>query len=695
MTTRSRRGLLPRRSGISALAVASTLLGALLAAPEALGTLVKGPDGHYVSVALARGVAPASMPGSVAATRHAVPSGDNGNLDYHGGAVMHSSAPYLIFWAPSGETIAAGTESLLARYFADAAADSGGSSNVYGVDRQFYDGGGFADYRQTFSSSRAISDSQPYPANDTANCPRIGNAYCLTDAQLQTEITRLIAADGLPEDGSDPTQLPQNAPIYFVVLPTDVDLCVSSTECASNTFCAYHSSLANGSDNVLFAAIPLLPAAVDAKACQQDGNSQLQSPNGNSVGDVALKYLSHEHSETITDPVMGSQGGGGWWDSRSGQEDGDECNFYGPTADPPSGKNPNAFTPTLGGSAASGDLYNQLISSHPYYIQSEWSNGDEGCELRPSAGNIAAGFTDHPDPGDAVSLDPGDSSSSSGYSSVTWSFGDGSSSFAAGAPTPVSHTYPAPGSYDVSLTLVDPMGNVSTTTLTVTASSGGGSSGGGGGSPGGGDSGNGSSGASGSGASPAAGGASPGSGGPQASTASVMPTAAFSPRPTQPGTGQPESFSASSSNSPGQSIVAYAWSFGDGATGSGVSPMHVFKKPGTYTVTLAVDDSAGQIAFVSHQLVVTRAKVGAISVTHRTAAGATMSIPVNAPGKLLIAGKSLRAAGAGTLKFKLALSPSLRQALASAHRLTLAVSVRFTPAVGKRTTKNVTVVFRT
>ncbi len=40
-------------------------------------------------------------------------------------------------------------------------------------------------------------------------------------------------------------------------------------------------------------------------------------------------------------------------------------------------------------------------------------------------------------------------------------------------------------------------------------------------------------------------------------------------------------------------IVSYAWSFGDGSTGSGVTITHVYNTAGTYTVTLTVMDAAG------------------------------------------------------------------------------------------------------
>ena len=106
------------------------------------------------------------------------------------------------------------------------------------------------------------------------------------------------------------------------------------------------------------------------------------------LADVATKYLSHELSETLTDPVNG----GGWWDNSSGNEDGDNCNFFGATVDPQNSSNPNAFGPVLGGSAAAGTLFDQIINGDHYYTQTEWSNGELNCEAKPVSRTLTRAF---------------------------------------------------------------------------------------------------------------------------------------------------------------------------------------------------------------------------------------------------------------------------------------------------------------
>lgn len=56
----------------------------------------------------------------------------------------------------------------------------------------------------------------------------------------------------------------------------------------------------------------------------------------------------------------------------------------------------------------------------------------------------------------------------------------------------------------------------------------------------------------------------------------------------------PIAFNGSESNDSDGTIVAYEWSFGDGSTGTGINPTHVYSKAGNYTVTLTVTDDGGK-----------------------------------------------------------------------------------------------------
>ena len=76
-------------------------------------------------------------------------------------------------------------------------------------------------------------------------------------------------------------------------------------------------------------------------------------------------------------------------------------------------------------------------------------------------------------------------------------------------------------------------------------------------------------------------------------TAHAHPVANFTWSPLEPKAGQIVTFNGSSSTPDGGTIVSYAWSFGDGGTGSGEVATHVYSSAGNYTVSLNVTDSEG------------------------------------------------------------------------------------------------------
>jgi PKD repeat protein len=159
--------------------------------------------------------------------------------------------------------------------------------------------------------------------------------------------------------------------------------------------------------------------------------------------------------------------------------------------------------------------------------------------------------------------------------SYAWNFGDGVT--ATGAK--VDHTYSAPGTYNVTLTVTDSAGFSSSTTQAVTATA-----------------------------------------------PHQAPVAAFTPTPT----GLTAAFDASASTASGAATITdYAWNFGDGQVSSVPAPTHTYAAAGTYTVTLTVTDSLGATsAPVSHAVTVTHADPVA-SFTSSTS-GLTASVDATA-----------------------------------------------------------------
>ncbi|MDQ6834811.1 MAG: hypothetical protein M3016_01350 [Actinomycetota bacterium] len=260
------------------------------------------------------------------------------NMTYHSGPVMHTDANYAIYWAPSGYSFSAGYTSLISQFFGNVAAADGTATNDYSVARQYHDSSGTG-FSYGASSGGSYNDTDPYPANGcNANA---GSGTCITDSQLQAEVNKFVTAHALPRG---------LGAMYFVYFPSGVATCFDSSgsQCSTNVYCAYHSSLGSGPSSTLYANMPY----AGVPGCESG-----QYPNGNVAADSVLNVTSHENIEGITDPL-----GNAWYDSR-GNEIGDKCNFN--------------FGAPLGGTA--GHEYNEAISTGKYWLQQEWSNANSGC----------------------------------------------------------------------------------------------------------------------------------------------------------------------------------------------------------------------------------------------------------------------------------------------------------------------------
>jgi len=251
--------------------------------------------------------------------------------------VMHTNAAYAIYWQPAGSSVSAGYRPLIDGFFQNVAADSGKTTDVYYAATQYYDTTGTVAYGATFGGS--VVDSNPFPAN---GCTDSYTSVCLSDAQLQAEINRVVTQQGWPRGTGS---------LFFVFTPRNVGSCVGSS-CAFTQYCAYHSSFGTGSGTTLYANQPY--AAFVPAACGSG-----QSPNGDDA-DSTINVVSHEHNEAITDPL-----GTAWYDQR-GYENGDKCAWN--------------FGTALGSTATG--KYNQLIgTTGRYYLQQEWSNKSSACVL--------------------------------------------------------------------------------------------------------------------------------------------------------------------------------------------------------------------------------------------------------------------------------------------------------------------------
>jgi hypothetical protein len=277
-------------------------------------------------------------------------SANRENLEYHGGPVLHTNTTYAIYWLPVGQTVSAKYTSLINGYFTNVALASGYSSNIYATGTQFYDGEGAVSSKSTFGGSY-VDTTTPIPDDcspEYSETP-VTVSGCVTDADLQAEVSHAIAAAGWT---------PGPTKEFFIFTPRNVGSCLnsSSKECSYTLYCAYHANYTDAeSHQVIYSNI----ADPDTSGVGVPGAcDSYQHPNGD-WADAAISIVSHEHEESVTDPF-----GNAWFDG-VGNEDGDKCAWN--------------FGTALG--SATYGKYNQVIGRGKYYVQQEWSNASRSCAL--------------------------------------------------------------------------------------------------------------------------------------------------------------------------------------------------------------------------------------------------------------------------------------------------------------------------
>jgi hypothetical protein len=263
------------------------------------------------------------------------------DLTYHGGAIMKTASAYLIFWLPTSRKLQDGTTttSLSATYKGintDFVNDYGGHGLANNNTQYSQVSGSTTTYiKSSASVAGSWTETASYP---TSACASSLGKNCITDAQLQAEVTHAMSVNGWT---------PGPTHIFIVYTSSNETSCFDSTAsfCAYTYYCAYHGVY--GSD-VIYANMPYADSRCQAPSFGQ------HFPR-NADGDASANLTSHELTEAITDPNLDA-----WYDV-NGEEIGDKCAW------------------NFGLATWDGSLANEMWNGRFYDLQLEYDNHKSTC----------------------------------------------------------------------------------------------------------------------------------------------------------------------------------------------------------------------------------------------------------------------------------------------------------------------------
>ncbi len=212
-----------------------------------------------------------------------------------GSAIVGASKTYAIYWDPIKDYYHGDWQHVIDGFFQSMGAASGSLSSVFAVDSQYTDAANqHALYKSTFQGaytdtdeypSSGCTDPEPPEAEDLIG-PEVKGKHtsvCLTDSQIQAELTAFIAQHSLPKGMGT---------IFYLLTPPAVTVCLDSGPSASHcsdykqatyivgetaeekehkeeeekaayekSFCSYHSDMdagnsSGGENTILYGVIP-------------------------------------------------------------------------------------------------------------------------------------------------------------------------------------------------------------------------------------------------------------------------------------------------------------------------------------------------------------------------------------------------------------------------------------------------------
>lgn len=274
--------------------------------------------------------------GTAAKVKAARGHGGSGSsaLVYHGGAIVHTPAVYVVFWGSQWASDPSGERSYLTNFLSGLTASTS----------------------QTWSTSTTQYCSNIASGLTSQSCttsvPHVG---ALLNASLTTYNDTASAAPSSPSQSQLAAEASKIASQFGVTANSGAQVVVATAHGASSggfgtQYCAWHSSTTYLGGSLAYTNLPYITDA--GASCGAD------FVNSGSAGanDGISIVEGHELAESLTDPYPT----GGWLDG-AGAENADKCAWIAP-----------------GNAGGAGNL---ALGSGSYAVQSLWSDLAGGCVI--------------------------------------------------------------------------------------------------------------------------------------------------------------------------------------------------------------------------------------------------------------------------------------------------------------------------
>jgi hypothetical protein len=252
------------------------------------------------------------------------------NINYHDGPVMETTHNVYFIWY--GNWTGHPALTILPQFIRDLSA-----STYQNINNTYFD------------NSRHIASNLNMSTQIFDNYSQGTN---LSDSSITNIVSRGLS-NGLPTDANG---------IYYVLTSADVNQSGASGSFCTN-YCGWHTHASLSGADIKFSFVG------NEDRCGSSCEWQSVTPNGNTAADSMANTMTHELSETLTDPDTGN----GWFRTNLAGEDGDLCNFnFGPTFN-----------------TSNGSLADITLNTRNYMIQQMYINsGTGGCTMayRPVTG---------------------------------------------------------------------------------------------------------------------------------------------------------------------------------------------------------------------------------------------------------------------------------------------------------------------